>query len=108
MNNPWKLRPVPICATPIAGSLVQIIILGFSTGRADDVHRNTVYEAITIAALFLPLVSIPALWAAVGGLKARTQRGWYVAGVVLNSAYCLLLSVPVLALVSMLAYGSRK
>jgi hypothetical protein len=99
MKNPWKLKPLLICATPIVGGLLQIIILGFSSGRADNVRRNTINNVITILVLFLPLVSLPALSAAVGGLKSKAIRGWYVAGVVLNAAYCLLLWVPIISLV---------
>ena len=60
-KNPWKLKPVLICATPIAGALLQVIILGFSTGTADTARRYALNEVITIGVLFLPLVSVPAL-----------------------------------------------
>lgn len=108
MKNPWKLKPVLICATPIVGGLLQIIILGFSTERADNVHRNTINNVITLLVLFLPVVSLPALSAAVSGLKTKAIRGWYVAGVVLNAAYCLLLWVPVVSLVVRFMHGVNK
>lgn len=101
MKNPWKLNPLLICATPIVGGLLQIIILGFSAGRADSTHRNTINGIITVLVLFLPLVSLPALSAAVGGLKTKAIRGWYGAGVVLNAAYGLFLWVPIRTLIMM-------
>ena len=108
MKNPWKLKPVLICATPIVGGLVQVIILGFSTGTPHNAHGNTVNETITIVVLFLPLVSIPALSAAVGGLRTKATRGWYLAGAVLNSVYCLLLSTPVVTIITMSIHGVKR
>ena len=108
MKNPWKLKPVLICATPIVGGLLQIIILGFSTERADNVHRNTINGVITFLVLFLPLVSLPALSAAMGGLKTKAIRGWYVAGVVLNAVYCLFLSTPIVTIFTMYFHGVKR
>jgi hypothetical protein len=100
MKNPWKLKPLLICATPMVAGLLQIIILGFVMERAGNVHRNTINGIITLV-LFLPLVSLPALSAAVGGLKTKAIRGWYGAGVVLNAAYGLFLWVPIRTLIMM-------
>jgi hypothetical protein len=108
MKNPWKLKPVLICATPIVGGLLQIIILGFSTERADDVHRNTINGVITVLVLFLPLVSLPALLAAMGGLKTKAIRSWYVTGVVLNAVYCLFLWVPIITMFTMYIHGVKR
>jgi hypothetical protein len=108
MKNPWKLKPLLICATPMVGGLLQIIILGFSTGRADNVCWNTINGVITVLVLFLPLVSLPALSAAVGGLKGKAIRGWYVAGVALNAVYCLFLWVPIVSLVTTVMHGVKK
>jgi|GEM_PF-4034941 hypothetical protein len=108
MKNPWKLKPVLICATPIAGALLQVIILGFSTATADTARRNALNEVITVGVLFLPLVSVPALSAAVWGFRTGATRGWYVAGAVLNSLYCLLLSVPILTIFTYLIHGARR
>jgi hypothetical protein len=99
MKNPWKLKPLLICATPIVTGLLQIIILEFLMERAGNVHRNTI-NGVTTLVLFLPLVSLPALSAAVGGLKTKANRGWYVAGVVLNAAYCLFLWVPIISVIT--------
>jgi len=63
---------------------------------------------ITFLVLCLPLVSLPALSASVGGLKTEATRGWYVAGAALNSAYCLLLNVPILTLVTVYMHGFRR
>jgi uncharacterized membrane protein len=105
MKNPWKAKPLLICATPIVAGLLQIIVLGLSTERADNVHSNTMNGAITVLTLFLPLISLPALTAALGALKTQAMIGWYVAGVVLNAAYCLLLWVPIRTL-SMMAHAA--
>jgi sterol desaturase/sphingolipid hydroxylase (fatty acid hydroxylase superfamily) len=100
MANPWKSKPVLICATPIVAALLQVIILGYATGMTANAQRNSINNAITLAVLFIPVLSIPALAAAVGALKTKALRGWYVAGAVLNSAYCLLLAFPILFLVN--------
>jgi uncharacterized membrane protein len=105
MKNPWKAKPLLICATPIVAGLLQIIVLGLSTERADNVHSNTMNGAITVLTLFLPLISLPALTAALGALKTQAMIGWYVAGVVLNAAYCVLLWVPIRTL-SMMAHAA--
>jgi hypothetical protein len=107
MKNPWKLRPVFICATPVVGALVQTIILGFSTGRAENGHRAAIYNAITFLILLFPLISLPALSAAVGGLKTKSTRGWYLAGAVLNAVYCLLLQVPILTLATIVMHRAK-
>jgi hypothetical protein len=101
MKNPWTLNPLLICATPIVGGLLQIIILGISAEIADNVHRQRFAEEIALLVLFLPLVSLLPLAAAVGGLKATAIRGWYAAGVVLNAGYCLFLWVPIRTLIMM-------
>ena len=91
MKNPWKFKPLLICATPIVAGLLQIIMLGSSTGNV-----------VTTLVLFLPLISLPALSASVAGLKIKAIRGWFVTGVVLNAAYCLFLWVPIVSLVTIL------
>lgn len=108
MKNPWKLKPVLICATPIVGALLQIIILGYSTERAGNVHWATIYNAITFLVLLFPLVSLPALSAALGGFRTKATRGWYVAGVALNAAYCLLLCVPILSFATIVMHGVKE
>lgn len=108
MKNPWTANPVIICATPIIAGLLQVIVLGYSMGLSDNVLRKHINDTITVAVLFLPLVSIPALWAAVSGIKTKTLRAWCVAGTVLNSAYCLLLSVPIQTLAAMFVHGAKK
>lgn len=47
MKNPWKLNPLLICATPIIGGLLQIIILGLSTEIAENLRRQRFAEEIT-------------------------------------------------------------
>ena len=108
MKNPWKSRPVLIAATPIVGALVQVVILGFSTGRTDNVRQSAIYNVITLLVLLFPLVCLPALSAAIGGLKTRATRGWYFVGAVLNSAYGLLLVVPILTLVTIALHSFKR
>jgi hypothetical protein len=108
MSNPWKSKPLLICATPIVGVLAQVIILGYATGTTGNARWNAVNNVVTFATLFLPAVSIPALAAAAGALKTKAMRGWSIAGVILNSAYCLLLSVPVLTLATYLMHAPRR
>ena len=108
MKNPWKSRPLYICITPVVGLLLQVIILGFTTGMTGDIRRTTLINLVTLSVLFFPVVSIPALAAAVGDLKAKAMRGWSIAGIVLNSAYCLLLALPILSLVTFFIHGSRR
>jgi len=108
MKNPWKFKPLIICATPIVGGMIQIIILGFSSERADSVHRNTINNVVTLLVLFVPLVSLPALSAALGGLKTKAIRGWCVAGVVLNAVYLLFLWVPIVSLVTYFIHSVGK
>jgi hypothetical protein len=108
MKNPWNSNPVIICATPVVAGLLQVIILGYSTGFSDSVLRKNINDTVTVAALFLPLVSIPAVWAAVSGIKTKILRSWYVAGAVLNSAYCLLLSVPIQTISAMFLHSAKK
>jgi hypothetical protein len=104
MANPWKSKPVLICATPIVAVLLQLDILSLTTGMTVNAHRNTINNVMTLAVLFFPLLSIPALAAAVGGLKAKAERGWYVAGAALNAAYGLLLVFPILLLATYLIH----
>jgi hypothetical protein len=101
MKNPWKLKPLLICATPIVGGLLQIVILGFLAGTAGSLRSNTINDVITVLVLFLPLVSLPALSAAVGGWKTKAIHSWYVAGAVLNAVYCLFLWIPIRTLIMM-------
>ena len=108
MKNPWNSKPVLICATPIIAVLSEVIILGYSMGFSDSARQKKIYDLVSVAVLFFPLVSIPALWAAVGGLKTNTLRYWYVAGALLNSAYCLLLSIPMLAIATIIINSAKK
>jgi hypothetical protein len=45
---------------------------------------------------------------AVGVLITKATRGWYLAGAVLNSVYCLLLSTPVVTIVTMSIHGVKR
>jgi hypothetical protein len=57
---------------------------------------------LALAALFtgafLPVVSIPALAAAIAGLRTKVERGLNIGGIVLNAIYALLLLPPVISL----------
>lgn len=108
MENPWKLKPRLICAPPIAGGLLQIIILRILMERAASVHRNTINYVIIFLVLSLLLASLPAMSAAVGGLKTNAIRGWYAAGVVLNAVYCLLPWVPNVSMVTRFVHEVNK
>src|ERR1039457_5536282 len=41
MTNPWKSRPLIICATPIVGIMFQIILMSFDSGPGD----KTIFRA---------------------------------------------------------------
>jgi ABC-type uncharacterized transport system fused permease/ATPase subunit len=105
MKNPWTSKPLIICATPVVVALLQVIILGYSTEFSASLLQKNINDTVTLAALFLPLIAIPVLWAAVGGLKTKAPRAWYVAGTALNAAYCLLLLVPIQTIAMMVKSG---
>jgi hypothetical protein len=93
MTNPWKSRPLIICATPIVGIMFQIILMSFDSGPGDKTifRANRVLEVGYLTfVMLLPLFSLPALSAAIVGIKTPQYRGWNMASTVLNSAYILL------------------
>ena len=100
MTNPWKSRPLIICATPIAVWMVQIILMSYDMGPTATFFRaNRALEvAYWILIALLSLVPIPALVAATAGIKTAKYRGWNIAGAVLNGVYVLLLLLLVLAM----------
>jgi len=108
MKNPWKLKPLLICATPVVSGLLQVTVLGYSTGRSDNIRRTMILDAITLLALLFPLISLPALSAAIAGLKMKAARGWYLTGAVLNATYCFFLSVPILTLVTIAIHSGKR
>jgi hypothetical protein len=93
VSNPWKSRPLAICATPIVGIMLQVILLGYGTvPPARGLARSAGLVEVGLIALVLALTlsSIPALTAAVAGIRTREHRAWNLAGAFLNSAYFLL------------------
>ncbi|HZZ17942.1 MAG TPA: hypothetical protein VFE25_01165 [Opitutaceae bacterium] len=110
MKNPWKGSPLAVCATPIIGLLVQIIVL--ADGSARDTHLSApgglAANIEVVTAMLLPLVAFPALVASVQGMKLTTGRPWYFAGIVLNSVYAVFILILVLAVVTFLLHTPAK
>ncbi len=100
MKNPWKSRPLIICATPIAVWMVQIILMSYIMGPSTGYFRSnrSLEVAYWILIILLSLVPIPAFVAAIAGIKTAKYRGWNIAGALLNGVYVLLLLLIVLGL----------
>jgi hypothetical protein len=110
MKNPWNKSPLTICATPVIGLLVQIIVLADGSGRDTRLAARGGLAANieVVSAMLLPLIALPALLAAVRGMREPTGRGWYFAGIVLNSAYSLFILILVLAVVTFLVHRPSR
>jgi|CZKI01.1.fsa_nt_gi hypothetical protein len=73
--------------------MFQIILMSFDSGPGDKTifRANRVLEVGYLTfVMLLPLFSLPALSAAIVGIKTPQYRGWNMASTVLNSAYILL------------------
>ena len=104
IRNPWRDRPLAICATPIVGVLVQMNAMAAASmleGGPSGL-REFLASVLFFGSLFLPVAALPALLAAIRGRHAALHRPWYVAGIVLNAFYVLFLAFPLLVLATFL------
>ena len=98
MTNPWKSRPIAICVTPLAGLVAQIVVMGIATIRSADPSHGDHGARLFLFGMCIPLVSVPALFAAAGELGKPKGRGWGITGALLNGAYLLMFLAMGLAL----------
>jgi hypothetical protein len=80
--------------------MVQIILMSYDMGPSTGSFKanRSLEVAYWILIVLLSLVPIPALVAAIAGIRTAKYRGWNIAGALLNGVYVLLLFLLVLAM----------
>jgi hypothetical protein len=111
MRNPWKGRSLAICATPVVAFLVEINVICYASLKTGSGPLNSTTPLALIALLtgvLLPVISIPALLAAIAGLRTKVDRGLNIGGIVLNTIYSLLLLPPLISLAELVISRPRQ